>query len=122
MLVAAAGISLFTRLTEVSGYPLLAVALALLGLGLGVATPPMVGAALSGLPASQAGLASGANNTARQVGPPLGVSVLGGIAGSPDRAHFISGLHAASVVAAVLFLAAALLSCRLPRKPGPGNQ
>ena len=114
MLVAAGGIALFTRLTEVSGYPVLAASLALLGLGLGVATPPMVGAALAGLPASQAGLAAGVNNTARQVGPPLGVAVLGGIAGRPDGVHFIPGLHLAAVVAAVLFLAAALLGSRLP--------
>lgn len=101
----------------------LAVAPALLGLGLGIATPPpMVGAALSGLPASQAGLASGVNNTARQVGPPLGVAVLGGIAGSPDGAHFVSGLHVAAVVAAALFLLAALLASGLPPKTGSGSQ
>lgn len=115
MLTAAAGIALFTRLTADSWYLVLAVALALLGVGLGVATPPMIGAALSGLPLEQAGLAAGVNNTARQVGPPLGVAVLGGIAGRPDSPHFVPGLHVAALVAAALFLGAAWLGSRLPR-------
>lgn len=122
MLAAAVGIALFTRLTTVSGYPVLAVALALLGVGLGVATPPMVGAALAGLPVSQAGLAAGVNNTARQVGPPLGVAVLGGIAGRPDSAEFVPGLHVAAIVAAALFLAAAWLGSRIVTGPVSGGR
>ncbi|MGN6131949.1 MAG: MFS transporter, partial [Nocardioidaceae bacterium] len=117
MLAATAGIALFTRLTATSGYAVLAVALALLGVGIGVATPPMVGAALGALPLHQAGLASGVNNTARQVGPPLGVAVLGGLAGRPDAPGFVSGLHLAALVAAGLFLAAAALGTRLPSRP-----
>jgi MFS transporter, DHA2 family, methylenomycin A resistance protein len=75
------------------------------GSGLGILTPAVV-AAIGAVPADRAGLASAVINTARQAGGAIGIAALGALAGPPDSAGFISGLHTAAVIAAGLFLAA----------------
>jgi MFS family permease len=46
-----------------------------------MANPPITNTAVSGMPASQAGVASAIASTSRQVGMTLGVAVIGAIAG-----------------------------------------
>jgi MFS family permease len=60
------------------------------GLGFGAVNPPITNAAVSGMPASQAGVAAAVATTSRQIGQTLGVAVVGaiataGIAGSLHR-------------------------------------
>jgi MFS transporter, DHA2 family, methylenomycin A resistance protein len=85
---------------------------ALLGLGVGAAlfTASSVAAAVSAVPADRSGLASGINNTARQVGTALGVAVFGAVAGTPaDPAGFTAGLRVLAVAgAAMWFLVAGI--------------
>jgi EmrB/QacA subfamily drug resistance transporter len=50
------------------------------GLGFGAVNPPITNAAVSGMPASQAGVAAAVASTSRQVGLTLGVAVLGAVA------------------------------------------
>jgi len=72
---------MLTRLspTTPTGYLLGAYFLA--GIGSGLVNPPITNTAVSGMPSSQAGVASAVASTSRQVGMTLGVAVIGAIAG-----------------------------------------
>ena len=86
------------------------------GIGVGLATGALAAAALAAVPAERGGMASGALNTARQLGYALGIAALGlvckgavgerlagtaGIHGAGDAARAITGGQARAVVAAV---------------------
>ncbi|ATL84052.1 MFS transporter [Streptomyces malaysiensis subsp. malaysiensis] len=103
--------------TPDAGWTAFAPGLALAGLGIGLAMPVLVSAALGSAPPERAGMASGAVNTFRQLGYALGIAVLGTVfatrvrdmvddSGSvPARAagqaaEAISGGHADAVIAA----------------------
>jgi EmrB/QacA subfamily drug resistance transporter len=62
-----------------SSWTVLVPGLAVLGIGVGVANPSLASAALDTVPRERSGMASGAVNTARQLGFALGVAVLGSI-------------------------------------------
>jgi hypothetical protein len=94
----AAGSVLLSRLTAVSGPAPLALAFAVFGIG-GLVNAPITYTAVSGMPVSQAGVASGIASTSRQIGQCLGIAVAGSIlagnlAGRPLRAGFIPASHA----------------------------
>jgi EmrB/QacA subfamily drug resistance transporter len=79
-------------------------AFAVVGMGSGLVNAPITQAAVSGMPPTQAGVASGTASTSRQVGQSLGVAVTGSIlAGSlhgPMRTGFIDASHGAWLVLA----------------------
>ena len=97
-----------------SSWTVLVPGLAVLGIGVGVANPTLASAALATVPRERSGMASGAVNTARQLGFALGVAVLGSVftaqaaatlraAGTPDAAgtaSALSGGQSAQLVAA----------------------
>jgi EmrB/QacA subfamily drug resistance transporter len=60
-------------------FGVLALALALAGLGFGITVVPLTSAVLSHVPAKHSGMAASATNTARQLGAVVGVAVLGAI-------------------------------------------
>ncbi|WP_249522384.1 MFS transporter [Modestobacter marinus] len=62
-----------------SSWRVLVPGLAVLGIGVGVANPTLASAALAAVPRERSGMASGAVNTARQLGFALGVAVLGSV-------------------------------------------
>ena len=62
-----------------SSWTVLVPGLAVLGVGVGVANPSLASAALATVPRERSGMASGAVNTARQLGFALGVAVLGSV-------------------------------------------
>ena len=64
----------------------------LLGIGMGATFVSVTIAATDGVPAHEAGLASGILNTSQQVGGSIGLAVLTGVATS-TATHYISGLH-----------------------------
>jgi EmrB/QacA subfamily drug resistance transporter len=76
-------------------------ALAVVGMGLGLNTAPVNGVAVAALPPERSGTASGVLNTSRMVGATLGVAILGtlfaGHAGQNAIAgsDFVAGLRAA---------------------------
>ncbi|MFD9892340.1 MFS transporter [Amycolatopsis sp. NPDC059027] len=95
------------RIGPDSGYPALLPTMLGLGVGMGLLTPAVVTAAVAGIPAERAGIASGVNNTARQAAGALGVAVFGAVAGEPaHRDAFLAGLHTVGLAAAVLWVAA----------------
>ncbi|HEU4392822.1 MAG TPA: MFS transporter [Solirubrobacterales bacterium] len=85
------------------------------GLAIGIISPALAAAMVSVLPVERSGLASGINNTFRQLGIALGIAGLGAIfehrAGQAldPRTGIVDGLQAVlAVAAAIAFLAAAL--------------
>lgn len=97
----------------------------LVGLGAGLAVPPLASATMSAVPHERAGMAGGALNTARQLGLALGVAVLGavftaraphGAAGS-DPAAVAEALRTCYLVAGGLGVAGAVLVRVLVRTP-----
>ena len=75
----AAGGVLLSGITAASSTLSLFVAFTVFGLGSGMVNAPITQAAVSGMPFSQAGVASGIASTSRQVGTSLGVAVTGSI-------------------------------------------
>jgi MFS transporter, DHA2 family, methylenomycin A resistance protein len=96
LLIAAAGTTWLIWAGKVTITP----GLLLWGIGLGVLTPAVVAAAVSAAPADRAGLASAANNTARQAGGAIGIAAYGALAGDSGAA----GLHLVAATTAALFV------------------
>ncbi len=72
---------MLTRLSPTTPIGYLLGAYFLAGIGSGLVNPPITNTAVSGMPPSQAGVASAVASTSRQVGMTLGVAVIGAIAG-----------------------------------------
>ncbi|MFH8489277.1 MFS transporter [Streptomyces longisporoflavus] len=134
LLIGAGGVALAV-LDAGSSWGALVPGLTLAGVGTGLVSPALGGAALAAVPPANSGMAGGAVNTFRQLGYALGVAVFGTVLTSRmqdtlghDAAHtvagggaaamrgtlsdhavraaFASGLNAAAVVAGVVGLAA----------------
>jgi MFS family permease len=101
--------------------------LAVMGIGVGAAIPAAIMLAMSSAEPSDAGLASGLNNTAQQAGAAIGTAVLATLAastttrrlgeGAGDLLALRDGYGAAWLAAAGFVLVAALLSISLLRSP-----
>lgn len=126
--VAAAGMAALAFASPARGYWGALPALACVGLGLGMFGTPVVATAIRAVPPDRSGLASGVNNTARQVGTALGVALYGAVAGPPARvSHYVAALHWLGVFAAAAWLAVIAMviwSARVTRsarrQPPPG--
>jgi len=81
--------------------------LALYGAGIGFAGAQLTNVVLSEIPDKNAGAASGANSTVRQVGSALGVSVIGALVTARTISAATSGLSGTALPAAVKAQAAA---------------
>ena len=86
--------------------------LVLIPAGMGLAVPAMTTSILAGAQRHQAGTASAVLNTARQVGGAVGVAVFGALAAGESALDMICGIRSATVIAAMLLLAAATLAYR----------
>lgn len=103
-----------------SDYLALLPAMLLGGFGMASTMTPMTAAALSSVPVAKAGVGSGMLNTFRQVGGALGIAVMGAILASASESElatgsstvdaFVTGLHRALYVAAVIALIGALVA------------
>jgi EmrB/QacA subfamily drug resistance transporter len=109
MLAAGAGLAagglLLSRLTGSSPLLPLFTAFIVFGIGGGLVNAPITYTAVSGMPASQAGVASGIASTSRQIGQCLGIAITGsilagGLHGGPLRTGFVSASYAAWLVLA----------------------
>jgi EmrB/QacA subfamily drug resistance transporter len=83
------------------------------GVGVGTVNAPLASASVSVVEPRQAGMASGTNNTFRQVGIATGIAGLGAILQA--KGNFIDGLNAILLVAAFVAFAGALLALVLVR-------
>ena len=100
------------------------------GLGQGVCFTSVWISSASGIPASQAGVASGITSTAQQIGAPVGLSLLVAIANHGQKAadkridlhSLVEGLHNAFFTTAILAVAVAVLVAALTRSRVPGTR
>jgi EmrB/QacA subfamily drug resistance transporter len=76
-----AAVAMLTQLQPASSIAYVLFAYAVFGVGFGLVNPPITNTAVSGMPASQAGVAAAVASTSRQVGLTLGVALAGAIAG-----------------------------------------
>jgi MFS family permease len=100
LLLGGAGIAvsslMLTELTATTPIGWLLVAYVIFGIGFGVVNPPITNTAVSGMPASQAGVAAAVASTSRQVGQSLGVAVVGAATTAGVAGNLHSGLAEAS--------------------------
>jgi EmrB/QacA subfamily drug resistance transporter len=75
----AIGIGLMTEVGPSSGWTALLAGFVLAGIGSGLSNPPRASAALGSVPEEKAGVGSGVNNTALQVGLAAGIAVFGAV-------------------------------------------
>ncbi|HEY3502234.1 MAG TPA: MFS transporter [Actinocatenispora sp.] len=105
-----AGLVLLTAgalvLAAAPGYPVLAVGLALTGLGVSCALPALVTATVSAAPDGLAGTAAGLLNAVRQVGATVGVAAMGAVVAPTLTAAPWSLLLSAGVLATALAVTA----------------
>ena len=83
----------------------LLVAYGVFGLGFGAVNPPITNTAVSGMPASQAGVAAAVATTSRQLGQTLGVAIFGAIISAGIVGSLQHGLAEASHAAWWLIVA-----------------
>ncbi|HVA32470.1 MAG TPA: DHA2 family efflux MFS transporter permease subunit [Gaiellaceae bacterium] len=130
---------LMSRVTTHSGWTVLLPGFLIAGFGIGMVNPPLASTAVSIVEPRRAGMASGINNTFRQVGIATGIAALGAIfqsriaselhgagsaaavasgavRGEAARAAFVSGLHEILLVAAVVAFVGAALAFVLIRR------
>jgi EmrB/QacA subfamily drug resistance transporter len=128
MLLAAAGLGLLTGVRPRGSYvDLVLPGGVLAALGLGLALVPSTIAAVSGVPSSQSGLASGLLNSSRLIGGALGLAALSTIAatrthadihaGASGLSALSSGFQLAFAAGAVVSLLGALVAVLLLRTP-----
>jgi EmrB/QacA subfamily drug resistance transporter len=89
------------------------------GIGVGLVNAPLASTAVGVVDPRRAGMASGINNTFRQVGIATGIAGLGAIfqhqVHGPDRAAFVSGLNTILLVAAIVAFCGAAAGVLLVR-------
>jgi EmrB/QacA subfamily drug resistance transporter len=88
----AAGLALMTNVTPSSGWTVLLPGFILAGAGSGLANPALASAAIGTVEEERAGVGSGVNNTARQVGIAAGIAALGAIFQSRVQSVLVSQL------------------------------
>jgi EmrB/QacA subfamily drug resistance transporter len=79
MLLVGSGLLAMTAITATSGWTALIPGFVLEGAGIGLVNPPLASAAIAVAPPARSGMASGANNTFRQVGIATGIAALGAV-------------------------------------------
>ncbi len=81
----AVGFGIASQFTPTTPYAVIAVAIAFLGAGMGMAVAPSTGSIMSAVPMAKAGVGSAVNDTTREVGGALGIAVLGSVVSSAYR-------------------------------------
>jgi len=114
LVIAALGLALFARAPAGGSFALdVLPGMLLLGLGAGIAFNPVLLAAMSEVPASESGLASGVVNTSFMMGGALGLAVLASLAAARSQGATAAGAGAAAALNAgyhVAFLVGALFA------------
>ena len=99
----------------------LVIAFVLAGVGMGLTFAPISTMALGSVSPGERGVASGANNTIRELGVAVGVAVLASVFSSygdyTSHAAFVDGLRPAVIVGAAIIAVGAVVACWLPRRP-----
>jgi predicted MFS family arabinose efflux permease len=106
-------------LTASSGWTALLPGFIIGGIGIGLVNPPLASTAVGVVEPRRAGMASGTNNTFRQIGIATGIAGLGAIFQSqvhgPGRAEFVTGLNSILLVGSVVAFLGAVAGLALVR-------
>ena len=102
MLIITAGLLLMSRTHPDSTWTVLLPGFILCGIGIGTVNPVLASGAVSVVQPQRSGMASGANNTFRQVGIATGIAVLGAVFQSQIVSHTSAALAKTPDGAAVL--------------------
>jgi EmrB/QacA subfamily drug resistance transporter len=112
MLFIGAGLLAMTAASATSSWTALIPGFMLQGIGIGLVNPPLASAAIGVVPAARSGMASGANNTARQVGIATGIAALGAVfqhdIAASTLAHHTYRVAFAGALTNILEIAAAI--------------
>jgi len=92
--VVAVGMLLLSLLSPGSGYPQFAVAICVMGAGMGLSAPVATSAILDNVPPDKYGVASAVNDATREIGAALGIALAGSILSTAYR-HGIAPVAAA---------------------------
>jgi MFS transporter, DHA2 family, methylenomycin A resistance protein len=110
------GLLLLSRVAPPMNFLGIAMAMFVLGVGLGLNAGPVLAVAIANAPRSHVGTASGLVNTARMIGATLGVAALGAVfaavAGATGAGTLARGLRAALLCGAASELVGAVLAFR----------
>ncbi len=101
LLLVAGGLLLMGTTDPSSGWTVLLPGFVATGIGIGTANPVLASAAISVVPPERSGMASGANNTFRQVGIATGIAGLGTVFQSQIQSRTLSALATTPVGQAV---------------------
>ena len=120
---------LMSRVSVDSDWTVLLPGFIVAGIGIGLVNAPLASTAVSTVRQERAGMASGINNTFRQIGIATGIAALGAIfaskvdprafaphPGVAARASFVAGLHDILIVGAVVAACGAVLAAALVRR------
>jgi EmrB/QacA subfamily drug resistance transporter len=120
---------LMSRVTTSSHWTVLLPGFLIGGVGIGLVNAPLATTAISTVRQERAGMASGINNTFRQIGIATGIAALGAIfaskvgpesfgpnVGAASRASFVRGLHDILLVGAIVAACGAVLATGLVRR------
>jgi EmrB/QacA subfamily drug resistance transporter len=88
--------ALLSRITAITPASYLICAYGLFGVGTGMVSSPITNGVMSGVPKSQAGMASGMNSSSRQLGQSLGVAIVGSVLAASMRGEIRTGFVHAS--------------------------
>jgi MFS family permease len=80
-----------SRLTGTTEHSYLIATYALFGVGAGMVSSPITNGVMSGVPKTQAGMASGMNSSSRQLGQSLGVAIVGSVLAASMRGSMQTG-------------------------------
>ncbi len=105
MVLMGAGLLDFATAGVHTSYPPLAIAVAIMGAGMGLVMAPASNTIMTTVPAHQAGAGSAINDTIREVGGALGVAIVGSLSAAVYRSHLSDLLAGAHVPAAVTHMA-----------------
>ncbi len=94
LLLVAIGLLLMSMVHAQSGWTALLPGFIVTGIGIGTVNPVLASAAISVVPPQRSGMASGANNTFRQVGIATGIAGLGAVFQSQIQQKTLAGLGA----------------------------
>lgn len=83
----AAALVILSRLTQDSGYWLLAIGLVILGAGMGLAMTPATSGITGALPAAKQGVGSALNDLSRETGGAVGIAVLASVLTATYQSH-----------------------------------
>lgn len=85
LVLVAAAMLIMSAVSTTSGYPLVALVLVVVGVGMSLAMAPATDSIMGSLPPEKAGVGSAVNDTTREIGGALGVAILGSILSSVYR-------------------------------------